>query len=100
MFLLLKAKTLFDFSCLTMVRAKLLKNKGYTRMKKISSYKFLLGTCLILTMLMSLVACENPNQATNASKTYFDLKGFIQAQIAYLKKNNPKVTTCSPPSIL
>ncbi|OJJ21145.1 hypothetical protein BKI52_11290 [marine bacterium AO1-C] len=85
MFLALKMKTLFDFSLLN----RLWKNKGYIRMKKISSHKFISGTLLVF--ILGLAACENPNQTNNASKTYFDLRGFMQTQITYLKKNNPKV---------
>ena len=85
MFLTLKMKTLFDFS----IPSRLWKNKGYIRMKKKSSYKFIPGALLML--VMGLAACENPNQTSNASKTYFDLRGFMQTQITYLKKNNPKV---------
>jgi len=58
-------------------------------MKKISCHKFILGALLLL--VVGLAACENPNQTTNASKTYFDLRGFMQTQIAHLQKNNPKV---------
>ena len=46
----------------------------------------------IISGLLCLIACENPNQTrARASQTYFDLRGFMEEQIKTLNKLQPKV---------
>jgi len=45
--------------------------------------------CLFLA-LISLAACQ-PSAETNQTKSYFDLKGFIETQIRELEKRKPTV---------
>lgn len=58
-------------------------------MKNSTIYRLLFWCTMIL--LLGLNACENPTETTNASKTYFDLRGFMQQQITTLNKIRPKV---------
>lgn len=47
---------------------------------------------LTIITLSGLTACEPPNQTTNGNaQPYFDLKGFVQKQIAVLAKQQPSV---------
>lgn len=62
--------------------------KDYILMKKTSAYKSIV---VGLVLMIATLACENPNQTTNASKTYFDLRGFMQKQITNLSKTKPEV---------
>lgn len=62
--------------------------KDYILMKKTSAYR---SIAIGLVLMVSIMACENPNQTTNASKTYFDLRGFMQNQITNLTKTKPGV---------
>lgn len=59
---------------------------------QMNKYWYRLASFLLIVVFGGITACEDPRQtATNASKTYFDLRGFMQEQIAALNKLQPKV---------
>ncbi|MDQ1087455.1 MULTISPECIES: hypothetical protein [unclassified Siphonobacter] len=47
---------------------------------------------LLFGLLLITVGCQNsPKQSSSKPQTYFDLKGYVESQIAMLKKTNPVV---------
>lgn len=53
-------------------------------------YRFL--TIVAAVFLFSLVSCRQEEARDDAPKVYYDLKGFIENQIAYLNEKKPEVS--------